>query len=240
MSTLRRACVGFVTACVALMLLWACTNSDPAAPKAQAAAANAKPAAAVTVDFEKDELGKPPAGFTTARTGNGAPGAWVVQEDATAPAGKKVLAQTSKDDTDYRFPVCIYDGLTAKDVAVTVQFKAIAGAVDRAAGVIVRYQDPDNYYVVRANALEGNVRLYKLEAGKRKQFAGTDVKVPAGQWKPLQLAVKGAHFQVFFDGKLLFEADDTTFPNAGKVGLWTKADSVTEFDGLVIEAQDAK
>ena len=192
----------------------------------------------VTIGFDNFEVGKTPAGFSTALTGGGGPVSWVIKEESSAPSGGKVLAQTSTDTTDYRFPLCIYDKLTAKDVTLSVRFKAVSGKVDQAAGLVARFRDKDNYYIVRANALEDNVRLYKVVGGSRKQFAGTKAKVSSGEWHALKLAVKGKHFQVFFDDKLLFEADDDTFKDAGKVGLWTKADSVTYFDDLKIERYD--
>ncbi|MBI3272677.1 MAG: hypothetical protein HYZ53_27060 [Planctomycetes bacterium] len=189
---------------------------------------------AVNLDFEKDATGKPPADFRFAVTGDGGPSEWVVKEDATAPSGKKVVAQTSADSADYRFPLCVHDGVTAKDVDAFVRFKAVSGKVDQAAGLVARYADRDNYYVTRANALEDNVRLYKVEKGQRRQFAGVNTPVAPGQWHSLRLEVKGKHFRVSMDEKLLFEADDETFSAAGKVGLWTKADSVTYFDDLRI------
>jgi hypothetical protein len=197
--------------------------------------------AAKTYDFEKDEAGKAPAGFTQATTGGGAPGAWAVREEAGAPSGKKVLAQTSQDETDLRFPLCVLDAVDVKDSAVSVKFKAVSGKVDQAAGLVLRFKDKDNYYVARANALEDNVRLYKVETGKRKQFAGKNgVKVAPAQWHALRLEVKGSHFKVSFNGELLFEADDAAFAGPGKAGLWTKADSVTLFDDFSVEAAEAK
>ena len=196
-------------------------------------------AAQIIVDFDTAEVGKLPADFSTALTGGGGPVSWVVKEEPSAPSGGKVLAQTSTDTTDYRFPLCVYEKVTAKDVEVAVRFKAVSGKVDQAAGLMVRFQDKDNYYITRANALEDNVRLYKVVGGSRKQFAGTKAKVSSGEWHVLKLAVKGNHFQIHFDDKLLFEADDDTFKDAGKVGLWTKADSVTYFDNLTIESHDA-
>ncbi len=201
--------------------------------------ASAALAAGLTADFERFETNKLPPGFSTGLTGGGGPGEWVIREEATAPQGSMVLSQVSTDKTDYRFPLCIYDALTAKDVEVAVQFKAVSGKVDQAAGLVARFKDPDNYYVVRANALEDNVRLYKVAGGSRKQFAGKSVKVSSGAWHALKLEVKGSHFEIWFDGTRLFEADDETFKEAGKVGLWTKADSVTEFDDLKIESYDA-
>lgn len=186
----------------------------------------------ITLTFDSFERGRVPPGFSTALTGGGGPASWVIQEDPTAPSGSNVLAQTSADQTDYRFPICVYDKFTAKDVEVSVKFKAVSGTVDQAAGLVARFKDKDNYYVVRANALEDNVKLYKVVGGSRKPFAGTNVKVSLGAWHTLALAIKGRHFEIFFDGRLLFTADDRTFKEAGKVGLWTKADSVTYFDDL--------
>ncbi len=197
-------------------------------------------AAAAMLDFEALATNKPPPGFSTGLTGGGGPVEWIIRDDATAPSGPKVLAQVSADTTDHRFPLCVYDALTAKDVEVSVQFKAISGKVDQAGGLVARFRDPNNYYVVRANALEDNVRLYKVVDGSRKQFAGTNAKVASGTWHTLKLKVKGSHFEVWFDGTRLFEADDETLKDAGKVALWTKADSVTEFDDLKIESYDAR
>jgi Beta xylosidase C-terminal Concanavalin A-like domain len=198
-------------------------------------AAEAGAREAITLDFDATAVGELPEGFSTALTGGGGPAAWRVVEDATAPSGGKVLAQTSTDRTSARFPLCLYEGLTAADVEVSVRFKPVSGTVDQAAGLVARYRDKDHYYIVRANALEHNVRLYKVERGKRTQFAGVAVKVPANAWQTLTLEVKGTHFRVFLNDNLLFEADDRTFRDAGKVGLWTKADSVTYFDDLAVK-----
>src|SRR2546430_3773770 len=153
--------------------------------------AETKPAAQITIDFDASEVGKLPSDFSTALTGSGGPVTWVVKEDAAAPSGRKVLAQTSTDKTDYRFPLCIYDPFTAKDVEVSVKFKAASGKVDQAAGLVARFQDKDNYYITRANALENNVRLYKVVGGSRRQFAGKNMKVTSGEWHTLKLEVRG-------------------------------------------------
>jgi hypothetical protein len=192
-----------------------------------------------TLTFAADPTGTVPSGFSTALTGSGGPVRWAIQQDATAPGGK-VLAQTSVDRTDSRFPLCIYDNFTGKDVSVAVKFKAVSGAVDQAAGLVARLKDKNNYYVVRANALEDNVRLYKVVRGSRQQFAGASLKVPSGEWHALMLEVKGTHFTVSFDGRRLFEAEDDTFKEAGKVALWTKADSTSFFGDLQIRGSDAK
>jgi hypothetical protein len=187
------------------------------------------------IDFETATVGALPPGITGALTGSGAPAAWVVLEDATAPAGPKVLAQTSIDKTDYRFPLAIFDAPVAADVDVAVRFRPIGGEVDRAAGIAIRLKDRNNYYVVRANALEDNVRLYRMVGGQRLQFAGANAKVPSGKWQELRLVARGSRFEVFLDGKSLYSAADTTIPSVGRVALWTKADSVTHFDDLRIQ-----
>jgi len=201
----------------------------------QAGGAAAETAATTTrIDFENTEIGRLPPGFTTGLTGGGGPVRWVVATDATAPAGPKVLAQTSTDRTDHRFPLAILDAPLLADLAVSVRFKPVAGEIDRAAGIALRRTDAANYYVVRANALEDNVRLYHVVGGVRTQFAGVDVKIPSGAWQQLAIAARGRSFEVSLDGKTLFSATDTRLTTAGRVALWTKADSVTYFDDLQI------
>ncbi len=189
---------------------------------------------ATQLDFERETPGQAPTGFRFDKTGVGDPGEWKLQEAQDAPSGKRVLAQTSRDDTDSRFPLCIFEPVSAKEVLVSVRFKAISGEVDQAGGVVLRLKDKDNYYVARANVLEDNVRLYKVVDGKRKQFAGVSCEVAPGAWHTLGLEARGPHFRVLFDGALLFDAEDSTFDVAGKAGLWTKADSVTWFDDLEV------
>jgi hypothetical protein len=171
--------------------------------------------------------------FTLWHTGDGGPGEWTIVADPSPTSGR-AIAQVSKDKTDYRFPLAVYKPFSGKDLEVSVRFKAVAGTVDQAGGLAIRLLTPDDYYVVRANALEDNVRFYRVVKGRREQLAGTDIKVAGNSWHTLALRAKGEHFSVSFDGKTLFSAQDATFPNPGKVALWTKADSVTYFDNLAI------
>ena len=134
------------------------------------------------------------------------------------------------------FPLAILDGFEARDVAFSVRFRPVSGSVDQAAGLVVRLRDPRNYYIVRANALEDNVRLYRVVDGRRTQFAGVDVRVPRDRWQALGLRVAGGRFEVSLDGRTLFSATDRTFAESGRVGLWTKADSVTHFDAFEVAA----
>ena len=188
---------------------------------------------AVEIDLSKMEPGRPPQDFDTSRTGHGAPATWVVVADATATSGR-AIAQTSTDRTDYRFPLAVYQPISPKDVEVTVRFKPVAGKVDQAGGIAVRLTTPDDYYVVRANALEDNVRFYRVVKGNRQQIAGANTKVASGEWHTLSLKAQGDRFTVSFDGKQLYTTEDKTFGNPGKIALWTKADSVTHFDRIAI------
>jgi len=198
-----------------------------------------------TIDFNQDKAGEPPSGFSTGLTGRGRPGKWVVTKDSTSPNQGNVLAQTDADSTGYRFPICVYDGLTAKDVDVSVKFKPVSGKVDQGAGIVWRYQNKDNYYIVRANALEGNVVLYKVESGKRTDLPlkgkgrtyGMKDKVLSGEWGTLRVVARGNVFEVYHNGKKLYEVEDETFKEGGKVGLWTKADSVIYFADLQVIAK---
>ena len=119
------------------------------------------------IDFESDKPGEAPGGFAFALTGSGRPGAWSVRKDDASPERGNVLAQTDADSTSYRFPVAVLNDIVSTDVDASVRFRPISGRVDQAAGVVWRYRDANNYYIVRANALEGNVVLYKVENGKR-------------------------------------------------------------------------
>ena len=126
------------------------------------------PAAPQTITFGNSATGVPPADFEFGRTGSGGEGKWAVVADQSAEGGH-ALEQSSTDKTDYRFPLAIYKPVSAKDVDVRVRFKPVAGTVDRAGGIAVRLSGPDDYYVVRANALEDNVRFYRVVKGKREQ-----------------------------------------------------------------------
>ena len=192
------------------------------------------PASAETVTFGEAPPGALPASFASALTGQGRPGRWEVVEDATASGGR-ALAQLDEDRTDYRFPLVVYQPAAPADLEVTIRFKPVSGKVDQAGGVVVRLVDPNNYCVARANALEDNVRFYRVVAGRREQLAGANTRVAGNAWHTLTLRAEGDRFTVSYDGKRLFAAMDRTFAQAGRVALWTKADSVTRFDRIEIE-----
>ena len=206
--------------------------AQPAAPSPVPAIVTAR---AHAWSFDADTANAPPPGFSFSRTGGGAPGRWVIHKDDGSPSGSNVLAQLDSDNIDYRFPIAIADLPVLRNGTVSVRCKSVSGSVDQACGLVFRYRDVDNYYVVRANALENNVRLYHVVKGDRSQFAGWNGTVASGRWHLLQVTAKDDHFVVFWDEMKVIDAHDATFTEPGKVGVWTKADSVTYFDDLHVE-----
>ena len=194
------------------------------------------------IDLESDAPGQAPRGFTFGLTGSGRPGAWSVRRDDASPERGHVLAQTDADATSYRFPVAVLDDISTIDVDASVRFRPVSGRVDQAAGIVWRYKDANNYYVVRANALEGNVVLYKVENGKRIDLPlkgsgrtyGKKVPVARNAWGQLGITVRGPLHTVSLNGQTLYQVEDSTFAGAGKVGVWTKADSITYFDDFTV------
>lgn len=187
----------------------------------------------LTFNFESDAADKSPSGLTSYASGDPPAGKWLVKAMSGAPSGKNVVQQTDADATNARYPIFIADKGEYGDVDVTVKAKAISGKVDQGMGLVFRFRDPKSYYIVRANALEDNFRLYKMVDGKRVQFENANVKVAAGQWHTLRVVATGDHIVCYFDGKPLIDSHDKTYAS-GRVGLWTKADSVTAFDDLKV------
>jgi hypothetical protein len=187
------------------------------------------------IGFENGQIGAAPEGWTATLTGKGDP-KWTVENDETAPSKSKVVKQSGRAT----YPLLLKNDSNIKDGFIEVKFKAIAGSQDRAAGIVWRAKDANNYYVTRANALEDNVVLYKtvngvrspLDIFGRKGGYGIDVRVTANTWHSLRVDFQGTRFNVSFNGKPVFEVEDSTFTDAGKIGLWTKADSVTLFDDV--------
>src|SRR6266513_4304054 len=182
-------------------------------------------ASADTVNFDNLKTGAAPPGWTATQTGSGS-AKWSVEKDDSAPSQPNVLKQSG----EATFPVCFKNDTNLKDGFVEVKFKPVAGKEDQAGGVIWRVQDSNNYYIARANALEDNVTIYHTIKGDRVAFKSIKTKVKSGVWHTLRVDFEGNKFTVTFDGNKVIEATDQSFPNAGKVGVWTKADSVTLFD----------
>jgi hypothetical protein len=145
-----------------------------------------------------------------------------------------VLAQTAAGPS-LLFNLCVQQDGDYKDVELRVAFKAIKGDKDQGGGFVWRYQDANNYYVARMNPLEDNYRLYHVVAGKRTQLeTKEELKVPTGTWHTLLVKMVGDRIECYLDDKKQLEAKDATITKAGKVGLWTKADAQTHFDGFQV------
>ena len=184
------------------------------------------------LSLDEVDIGELPEGWVAAKTGEGPGSVWKVLEDATTPHGTKVLAQTSDQGPNRVFNLCVAKITSFSDVDLAVAFKAVQGKLDQGGGLVWRYKDANNYYLARMNPLEDNFRLYKEVAGKRIQLGTVDIKIPSKTWHTLRVLHKADRIQCFLDGKLYLDLKDGTFPNAGKIGLWTKADAQTYFADL--------
>jgi hypothetical protein len=209
------------------------SNEVPAEPPAPVRNAGTS----FTYSFDSEKPAGISSKFHGVRTGRGVPGQWVVIPDPTAPSQPNVVAQNLADPTDSRFALLIADEGRFKDLDLSVKFKSMSGEVDRAAGLLFRLKDANNYYLVRVNALEDNFRLYQVVGGKRHPFGGANFAVSTKEWHELRVECIGDKIICYFDGVKKIEATDETFRDAGKVGLWTKSDSVTYFDDLRISAK---
>jgi hypothetical protein len=173
--------------------------------------------------------------FDFAASGDGRPSRWLVIDN---DAGRG-LAQIHPEPNENRLAFALYRPLSGRDVYVSTRFMTISGKIGQAAGLFVRFRSSDDYYAVRANALENNVNLYRVVAGRREMIGGMEVNVSGQAWHTLGIAARDDRLTVFFDGRELFVATDRRFPGPpGKVGLWTQADSMTLFGSLEIGSLD--
>ena len=213
---------------VALILLTGCRAGGKSAGMAS-----------LTMDFEGVPSGEMPAGWRTAETNaKGTPATWRVIADAGAPSGGRVFALTETANSNGTYNLAIADGSEHRDFALTVKVLAVSGEEDQGGGPIWRCRDADNYYVCRINPLEDNYRVYKVIGGKRKKLGSATVALSAGRWYTLSVRMKGSTITCDLDGESMLEAEDGDLPDAGMIGLWTKADAVTSFDDLTIQASD--
>ncbi len=200
--------------------------------------------ASQTINFDSAQPGSVPAGWTVAESTGVAP-RWEVVKDPSAPSPPYVFAQTSHTSARSRCPLAILNKTAVKDGEVSVKVKTVSGTEDRTGGLVWRFRDPDNYYLVRANSMENTIILYKVEDGKRSPLAsrgaptsyGVKHPVPLNEWNVLKVQFRGPLFSVYFNHRRLFEVQDSTFRDSGKVGLWTKADSVTYFDDFRVSGK---
>ena len=177
-------------------------------------------------NFDADKVGEIAKGFTNEA------GKWEVAADDTAPSKPNVLAQMAKS-SGATFNLTLASATNYKDVDIMVKMKAIAGNTDQGGGIVWRAKDAKNYYVARFNPLEDNYNLYHVVNGRRSEIKGSKASATPG-WHALRVTMTGDHIQCYLDGKQYLDAKDSTFKEAGKIGLWTKSDAQTHFDDLEV------
>jgi len=182
------------------------------------------------ITFDSFALGSTPPGWTVAISKGKTPPRWEVRQDQTAPTQPYVLAQVSRDPSDDRFPLAILEGVNLRDGDVSVRLKPISGREDEGGGLVWRYRDPNNYYLVRANAMNKTVTVFRIQNGQRTALPSVKHDIPLNAWSILKVSAKGARFQVYVDHRRVIDGQDAAYTGAGKVGLCTIADSVMYFD----------
>jgi hypothetical protein len=170
---------------------------------------------------------------TQGSTGVGRATRWEAVEDKDALGGW-ALAETAGDATDLRFPLCVSTQTVARDVDATLRFKIISGTRAQVAGLMLRAQSANDYYVVRANALDGTVRFYRMAGGRRAELAKKPAPVAVGKQQALRVIAKRDQFEVFLDDQSLFKVTDASLIAPGPIGVWSQADSITHFQSLVV------
>ncbi len=174
------------------------------------------------INFDNSKPGALPADWTNAT------GKWMVKQDGN----HKMLTQTAKNRGSY-FNVAVYEKASPKDVVMSVDIRAVSGREDQGGGLVWRYTDIKNYYIVRFNPLEDNYRFYKVENGRRIQLASAaHITLPEGKWFTVKVVAKGNKVNCYLNGKKYLEKTDDTFTKPGKTGFWTKADAVSDFDNF--------
>jgi hypothetical protein len=211
-----------VAVAVLLLLLSGCGGQESSSGGGEEATPQSGPGVEKLWTFDEEPVGAPPRGSEVFA------GEWEVRPEPGAPTGPNALCQTAEAE----FPAIVLGDAVYADVAVSASFKPISGEEDQAAGLIFRVEDEDNYYILRANALEDNVDVYKYSGGERTELASEPAEVASGEWQELRVEAVGGEIRGFLGDELVVEANDDEFP-AGRVGLWTKADSETCFDRVL-------
>jgi 3-keto-disaccharide hydrolase len=191
-------------------------------------------AKAADLSMKDAKVGELPKGWTADHTGTGKGSVWKIVEDQESPDGGKAMAQVSGEGSGGFFNLCVADATSYKDLDLTLRFKAMAGKEDQGGGPVWRYKDANNYYVARMNPLEDNFRVYKVVGGKRMQLGSANVKAAVGKWHTIRIEHEGNHIECYLNDKRYLDVKDDAFPDAGKVGLWSKADAQTRFAGIKV------
>ncbi|MDA1273428.1 MAG: DUF1080 domain-containing protein [Verrucomicrobia bacterium] len=197
-------------------------------------------AAELEFNFEESNLGVIPSGFRSVLGGKGTPGDWeIIATEVTpilapltskaAAVKRRVLAQLSEDITDERFPILLYEDQEFGDFEFSARFKIVGGAFEQMAGLVFRALDANNYYYVRASSLGNSFRFFKVVNGLRSDPIGVDVKISRGEWHTLSIECQGNQIKCFFNGEQKIPTISDISFSSGKIGFWTKSDSVAYF-----------
>jgi len=178
----------------------------------------------VTFNFDNEEVDKLPADWT------GATSTWLIAREGS----NKAMKQAGKNEGD-KFNICVQNKLTYQNLEMEVRIKALEGREDQGGGLVWRYRDAKNYYITRANPLENNFRVYKVVNGNRKQMESANVSIKKDEWYTIKVVMTGNRITCYYNGQKLLSHSDGTFPTAGLVGFWSKADAVSLFDDLKIK-----
>ena len=198
---------------------------------------------ATTVNFDNVKQEMMPPNWTATSTHAGPPPRWEVEHDKTAPSHQSVFAQVSKAGADYEFGLAVFDKVQCRDGDLSVKFKIVEGRKIQTAGIVWRYQDPQNYYLLHFSADEKNIAMFRVQDGQVRPIPVTGGKpggfgvphdIRAGQWYVAKVSYRGSRFRVSFGNRALFEGVDDSISNQGKTGLWTRAGTVAEFDDFRI------
>jgi hypothetical protein len=192
-------------------------------------------------DFEKYELGEAPSGWTTAEThGQGTPASWRITRISDSPGGERCVAVAENLNRGNTFNLLIRDWTPPTDITISTSIRALAGSEDQGGGIVWRYRDENNYYLARWNPLEKNLRAYKVEGGARFQLSSANTDLTSSEWHRIEVVAQGQKFTVSLDGSPMLDFFDDTFRSAGRIGLWTKADSRCGFDQFCVTLAPAK
>ncbi len=162
-------------------------------------------------------------------------GTWIIRQEIQPRRSKVLILTHIEKNSGNTFNLFYNDSFSFLNGKISVKFKAIKGKADQGGGLIWRVQDKNNYYIARFNPLEDNFRLYYVSNGRRTTLASTHVQLDPKAWHSMKIIQNGNHFQAFLNGKKYLQGQDNHFPNAGGVGVWTKADAQTAFDDLIIK-----
>lgn len=197
-------------------------------------------AAELDFNFEETNLGAIPSGFQSVLGGKGIPGDWkIIATEVTPtlapltsraePVKRRVLAQLSEDITDERFPILLYENQEFGDFTFSTRFRIAGGAFEQMAGLVFRARDTNNYYYVRASSPGRSFRFFKVVNGLRSDPIGVDLEIPRGQWHALSVECLGNQIKCFLNGEQRIPTINDSSFSAGKIGFWTKSDSVAHF-----------